>query len=280
MDIYMKIAVIYNGYYKSATYINNIEIYLQGLKKSGLDAFKISSAKLIFENNFEFEFALLLDKDISLGYILEKKGIKVFNSPDAIRICDSKILTYIKLMDSDIPMPKTTILPFKFSNMEYSDFEFEKEIENYPVIIKEEFGSLGQQINLIYNKEDFHSVVTKSNSRLLIQEYIECDGSDIRVFVVGSKAVCAIKRHNGNDFRSNCAVGGKASVYPLNEKLCEIAEKASKIIDLDFCGVDIIEKEGNYYLIEVNSNPLINNLSQVCNIDPGYEIGEYIKATA
>lgn len=277
--ISLRIAVIYNRYFKSDTYNESIDIYVRGLQKSGLDAFKVSSAELITKTNFNFEYALLLDKDISLGYILEEKGIRVFNTSDAIRICDSKILTYIKLMHSDVPMPQTTILPFKFSNMEYSDYEFENEIKNYPIIIKEEFGSLGQQINLIYNKEDFHSVIKKSNARLLVQEYIECDGSDIRVFVVGNKAVCGMKRHNEKDFRSNCAGGGNATLYPLNEKLCEIAEKASKIIGLDFCGVDIIEKDGSYYLIEVNSNPLVNNLTEVCNIEPGYEIGKHILKT-
>ncbi len=276
----MKIAVIYNSYFKSDTYNESIDIYIRGLQKSGLDAFRISSGELITKTDFDFDCSILLDKDVSLGYILEKKGIRVFNSPDAIRICDSKILTYIALMDSDIPMPQTTILPFKFSNMKYTDFEFENEIENYPVIIKEEFGSLGQQINLIYNKEDFHTAVLKSMSRLLVQEYIECDGSDIRVFVVGGSAVCAMKRHNEKDFRSNCAGGGSAVPYPLNERLCQIAQKASKIIGLDFCGVDIIEKDGKYYLIEVNSNPLVNNLSEVCDIEPGYEIGKYIKTMA
>jgi len=273
----LRVAVIYNRYFKSIIYNESINIYVRGLQKSGLDAFKVSSSELITKTSFDFDYAVLLDKDVSLGYILEKNHIRVFNSSDAVRICDSKILTYIKLMDSDILMPKTTILPFKFSNMEYSDYEFENVITNYPVIIKEEFGSLGQQINLIYNKEDFHTAVLKSSSRLMVQEYIECDGSDIRVFVVGNNAVCAMKRHNEKDFRSNCAGGSSALPYPLNDRLCEIAQKSSKLIGLDFCGVDIIEKDNKYYLIEVNSNPLVNNLSEVCNIEPGYDIGKLMQ---
>lgn len=272
----MKTAVIYNGFYNSDVYNESIDIYVRGLQESGLDAFKVSSSELITKTSFDFECGVLLDKDISLGYILEKNNIRVFNSPDAVRICDSKILTYINLMNSDIPMPKTTVLPFKFSNMEYTDFKFENEITKYPIIIKEEFGSLGQQINLVYNKEEFHNIVLKSSSRLLVQEYIECDGSDIRVFIVDGKALCAMKRHNEKDFRSNCAGGGSGEAYPLNPTLCEIAEKASKLLKLDFCGADIIEKDGSYYLIEVNSNPLVNNLSLVCNIEPGYAIGKYI----
>ena len=86
-----------------------------------------------------------------------------------------------------------------------------------------------------------------------------------------------MKRHNDNDFRSNCSLGGKGELFPLNKEIIKIAEKASEILGLTFCGVDIIKGKDNYYLTEVNSNPLINNLTEICNINPGMEIGNIIK---
>ena len=69
----------------------------------------------------------------------------------------------------------------------------------------------------------------------------------------------------------------KISTFPLNKEIIKIAEKASEILGLTFCGVDIIKGKDNYYLTEVNSNPLINNLTEICNINPGMEIGNIIK---
>lgn len=273
----MFVPVIYNSFFSSPVYKESLKFYMRGLKKAGLTSKLIPSHTLLNKESFDFSYCIFLDKDLYLAKELENKGVKVLNSSEAIKICDSKILTYLYLKDKNILMPETKILPFKFSNLQYDDFSFLNGINSFPLVLKEEFGSQGQQVSLIYNKEEIIAKLNKSSQRFLIQEYIECDGRDIRVFVCNKKALCAMERHNPKDFRSNCFSGGKGKEVVLDKNMAKIAEKATKALRLDFAGVDLINKDGKYYLIEVNSNPLINHIEKVCNISVGFEIGKIIK---
>ena len=56
-----------------------------------------------------------------------------------------------------------------------------------------------------------------------------------------------------------------------------LAEKVSLELDLDFAGIDIIIDNKIPYLIEVNSNPFINKITEVTKINPAIKIAELIK---
>ena len=49
----------------------------------------------------------------------------------------------------------------------------------------------------------------------------------------------------------------------MNEEVIELAIKSSKLLNIDFCGVDIIEHNQKYYVIEVNSIPAWKGLQNV-----------------
>ena len=55
----------------------------------------------------DFDFCVYLDKDKYLSLILEKSGVRLFNSHRAIRICDDKAETHLALSGRNIPMPTT-----------------------------------------------------------------------------------------------------------------------------------------------------------------------------
>ena len=54
-----------------------------------------------------YDFCIYLDKDKYISYMLEKEGIRLFNSARAIELCDDKMTTAICLSGSGIPMPET-----------------------------------------------------------------------------------------------------------------------------------------------------------------------------
>ena len=74
------------------------------------------------------DFVLFWDKDVKLARMLEAEGFKVFNSADAIDACDDKSLTFIKLKDTDIPMPVTFNAPLCFEP-KYPDYTFLLQME-------------------------------------------------------------------------------------------------------------------------------------------------------
>jgi glutathione synthase/RimK-type ligase-like ATP-grasp enzyme len=53
-----------------------------------------------------------------------------------------------------------------------------------------------------------------------------------------------------------------------NEQLSALALQAASALDIDYCGVDIIQAaSGQYYVLEVNSIPAWKGLQSVAEID-------------
>lgn len=279
----MRGIVVYNSQYKSNSYLNNINMYHNAISPVCKELTLVTTADImpILDKNNQFlkslDFALFLDKDICLAKILENSGIRVFNSALSIAICDNKAYTHSVLLNSGINMPTTYITPFTFKNMGYSDFDFLDKINFFPVVVKLPYGSLGQQVYFAKDKKELLDIAKSlSTEQFLIQKYLECNNTDTRVFVCGGKAICSMERHNDNDFRSNVELGGVCKKIDLDKEICKIAEKASKLLGLDFCGVDIIKSGGEFYLLEVNSNSMINGLAKVCGINPADALAKHI----
>ncbi|MBO7725072.1 MAG: hypothetical protein J6S40_01255, partial [Thermoguttaceae bacterium] len=57
------------------------------------------------------EFVLFWDKDIPLAYRLENAGLRLFNRPRGIELCDDKAMTALSLEKAGIPHPKTIVAP-------------------------------------------------------------------------------------------------------------------------------------------------------------------------
>ncbi|MDQ7863268.1 hypothetical protein RCO48_26145 [Peribacillus frigoritolerans] len=80
----------------------------------------------------------------------------------------------------------------------------------YPLIVKEAYGSFGEQVYLIQSEDELLKTVRDLDHKpFIIQEFIEhSKGRDIRVNVVGNQVIAAMQRHSELDFRANMTVGG------------------------------------------------------------------------
>lgn len=239
-------------------------------EKMGITLLVKTNEEMLF-CDLEPDFVLLWDKDVNLALHLENKGIRVFNSSVAVELCDDKAKTYLEL-EGIVPQPKTLIAPLSYFENKYESF-VEKAIDvlGLPVVFKECFGSFGEQVHLCNSVDDVISHIT--TKPFLLQEYIEANGTDVRIEVVDGKCVAAMKRVNENDFRSNITNGGKAFPYEPTEREFELAVTACKALGLDFGGVDIMNGE---IVCEVNSNAHIINLKNTTGIDTAPMIFESI----
>lgn len=228
------------------------------------------------------DFIIFWDKDILLGKCLEKIGFRLFNKVDAIAICDDKALTAITLSNNNIPMPKTIISPFTFNNIPYNEFSFIDKIINelkLPIIIKENKGSFGAQVYLAHTKNEVIDIINKVGTKpIIFQEFVKNSMStDVRIEVVGHKALKAVKRVNEKDFRSNVLAGGRMEKFDAPKEFFDLAEEVSRIIGLDFCGVDILFGEnGKPLLCEVNSNCHFKTFYTITGINLASEIASYV----
>ena len=214
-------------------------------------------------NKVNTDFVLFWDKDISLARRLELQGLPVFNSARAIELCDDKAKTYLELLDT-VSQPETIIAPKTFFEEDLTEFaEAAAKVLGLPLVFKECFGSFGAQVHLCKTVEEITALATKRP--FILQKFVaESSGQDIRIEVVGGKAVAAVKRHNADDFRSNVTNGGKMEPYIPTVQQAEIAVAACKKLGLDFGGVDILM---NNQVCEVNSNAHIINLLNATGFD-------------
>ena len=216
----------------------------------------------------KYDFVLYLDKDLYVSEMLSSNGVKLFNSSEAIRLCDDKMLTHIVLGNAGIRMPKTISSPLNYMNKD--DPQFLKDVMkllSFPMIAKENFGSLGKGISLISNEEELYQYEHDHKQVAhLYQEYIESSkGHDYRLILINGKFVASMKRVNNNgDFRSNVAQGGHGEEASVPQSYIDMAEKASKILKLDVCGIDILDdSDGNPVLCEVNSNAFFQEIEKI-----------------
>lgn len=229
------------------------------------------------------DFVLFLDKDIRLARHLEKCGLRLFNSAFSIEACDDKTLTHELLSDHDIRMPKTIIAPLVFSTTVETGLSYYEMLEDelsYPIVIKEAFGSFGEQVYLANNREELIKIRKKLiHIPHLYQEFISSSrGRDIRLHVVGHEVVTSMLRRNDSDFRANITNGGTAYRVDPPKEFIDLAVKASNILNNDFSGVDLMfGPHEEPVLCEINSNAHIKNIYMCTGIDVSQYIFDHIE---
>ena len=227
------------------------------------------------------DFAIFWDKDIYLAERLESNGIRLFNNSRAVNLCDNKILMYQELAKNGIIIPRTFIAPKTFEGLNYSKRDFLNNIIKeigWPIVIKEAYGSFGEQVYLANNMEEANKIIDRLGYKdFLIQEFIASSkGKDIRINVVGNKAAASMLRENKNDFRSNISNGGNGTNYSPKQEYINLAIKAKQALGLDFAGVDVMFGENGPIICEINSNPQFASTLKATGINLADEIVEYI----
>jgi len=150
-----------------------------------------------------------------------------------------------------------------------------------PIVIKECFGSFGQQVYLAETIEAAEEIAKKlAGSPFMLQEFIaKSRGRDVRLQVVGERVVAAMLRQNSEDFRANLSNGGKATPFEPDEKMKALALKACQMLGLDFAGVDFLFGEnGEPILCEINSNAHFKNLYDCTGVNAAEAMIDWIDA--
>ncbi len=285
--------IIYNGSLVTPKYTEQVEMFVAAAQRNNIvlepytnDTFGaavINGELTLIPGRQPPDFVLFWDKDVRLARHLELMGIKLFNSAEAIALCDDKILTHQVLANEGIPMPKTIFSPLLFPVCPVDEGLFIDKVEKtlaYPVVVKEAFGSFGAQVYLARNREELLSLRRKLVLvPHLYQEYIHTShGRDVRLQVVGDEVVAATMRTSETDFRANASVGGKMVPFIPSMAFSALAVKATKLVGACFAGVDILFGPSDEpILCEINSNAHIKNLFEHTGVDVADRMMSYIK---
>lgn len=218
-----------------------------------------------------------MEADLSTLKQFELMKVPVVNRYLPVSRAKNKLRTMQMLTKGSVPVPSTVVV----RHFEYLDKAIKK-VGGYPVIVKSAFGAMGKSVAIIESRRSLFSALDilwrfgKTNI-LLIQEYVgESDNRDYRAFVVGDKVVAAMKRTaKKGEFRSNVHQGGDFEEADLTSEEKRIAIRSTKLLGLDYAGVDIMRSAKGPVVIEVNSNPGLAGINSVTNGDIQHHLVKY-----
>ncbi len=220
---------------------------------------------------------LFFDKDVRLARALEQMDIRVYNSAESISVCDDKAATHLALAGCGIPQPRTWIAPMTYTDIDERILPFLDRAEQsigYPMVVKECYGSLGNQVHLANDRTELERLVYSMKERaFLLQEYIETGREDKRLYVIDGHVAAAMRRYSDHDFRANIGQGGHGEKYVPTPQEEQLAIACCERLGLLFGGVDLLtDRAGNTLVCEVNSNAQMAGITQATGIDVAEKI--------
>ncbi|GAB6943422.1 lysine biosynthesis protein LysX [Vulcanisaeta sp. JCM 14467] len=251
----------------------------------GINYRLVNAEEVIFEFPGVNEVGIAFIRTVSqtrtqlLSQMYEVIGGRSINPYASIMIGNNKAVTLAILNRFGVPIPNTVVALSSESATKALG------IIGFPAIVKPIHGSWGRLVSLAGSTEDFALLARHRSSMenpqyetYLIQEFVRKPGRDIRVTVVGDEAVAAIYRYAVNDdWRTNTARGGRAEAVTIDPELEDISVRATKAIGAYYVGVDVVESDGGYKVLEVNTVPEFKNVQRVTGVNVARRIAELVR---
>jgi RimK family alpha-L-glutamate ligase len=182
---------------------------------------------------------------------LERRGVRVFNSPSALLAMHDKLETAQVLSRHGVPNPATKHV---------TERDPSRAIE-LPVVLKPRFGSWGRDVIRCEDEAEYEQCMEVFRTRpwfrrqgALVQELVEPLGRDLRIIVARGEVVGAIERVAApGDWRTNVALGAVRQQVTPPPEANAAALAAAGAAGGDFIGVDLLPLPGGgYVVLELN----------------------------
>lgn len=198
----------------------------------------------------------------------EMHDIPVIDDPRSIQICSDKVNMYLHLIKANVPVPRTEFV-------RKGDFGVEKitrilESMSGSMILKEPSTTLGNRVKKVTSPSDAHRIAgsyLKMSDWIIAQEYIESD-EDWKIGVLDgellyacryvlpteSQKIVASEEGEIPDYASESVPREMVPVETI-----DLAVRAAKAIGKGLYSVDIKQRGGRQFVIEVNDNPSLDS---------------------
>jgi glutathione synthase/RimK-type ligase-like ATP-grasp enzyme len=161
---------------------------------------------------------------------------------------------FLKCKNNKIATPDTILLSENF-------YIIKKELENFghwPVILKRIRGCSGTYVEKADNPEEALDIIKKfwkeGSERLpvIAQEFVP--SLSYRVTVIGKKIMqTAIKESPG--WKHTGVSSQRFKKLKIDKDLKRLIDKTTKVMKINVCGIDLLKKNNQWLLLEVNSSP-------------------------
>jgi len=174
----------------------------------------------------------------------------MLNAPQATLTAMHKFAAATALSEADVPVPDA-LLALGSDTLNRRRGEFGEE-----AVYKTAIGTHGGGTWKVGPDESVNAMV--GNRYAFLQDLVEREGEhhrDLRVYVVGDEILGAMHRYAPEgDWRTNVSLGGdvRDASDQLTDDVRQMAIGATEAMELDYAGVDIIEGDDGWYVLEVN----------------------------
>jgi ribosomal protein S6--L-glutamate ligase len=206
---------------------------------------------------------------LSLAGVLAAQGARLLNPYESCLAAQDKIVASRRLQAAGVPAPRTWVT----GELE----RLEPVVAETPLVVKPYRGHRGVDVTLVHDAVDL-AALGRPTVPMLVQEYVEGRGEDLKVYVVGEEVFAVRKPFSATSFTRPgrpCEVDGE---------LREIARACGRALGLGLYGLDLVEGPEGRVVVDVNTFPGYKGVPDVAPLIAdyieGYALGRYAPAPA
>ncbi|WP_049926032.1 RimK family alpha-L-glutamate ligase [Halopiger goleimassiliensis] len=198
--------------------------------------------------------------------------VPMLNEPMTVLTAIHKLSTAAALAVNDVRTPNVTLA------LNSDQLNAVRDRYGEEAVYKTAIGTHGGGTWKVGRDDPINAMV--GNRYAFLQELIdrgETRHRDVRVYVVDGTVVAAMYRYApDNDWRTNVALGGSVedATADLPEEAREMARRASDAIGLDYAGVDLVEGDEGWFVLEVNPTAGFKGLYEATGVSPAPHIAK------
>lgn len=245
-----------------------IKSFIRAAKDLRINAEVISPREIASLNRFDGLFIRettnVFDHTYKFAKRAELEGLVVIDDPQSILRCCNKVYLHDLLTKKHLSTPKTWIIQ---KNTDLENFK------DFPLIIKKPDSAFSAGVKKVNNLQELKDQAKEyflKSDLLVLQEFLQTD-FDWRIGIIDNEPLYACRYHMAKNHwqiikqdGSKTHEGGvdTLTIDEVPKKAIQLALKACREIGDSLYGVDIKEKDGQFYIIEVNDNPSIEKGSE------------------
>jgi ribosomal protein S6--L-glutamate ligase len=192
---------------------------------------------------------------LSLAGILYSQGARLLNPFPSCYLTQNKIVVSRLLQLADVPAPRSWVT---------GDLSLLRSLaEETTLIVKPHLGHRGAGIHFVRNPNDLEKL-PQPESPIIIQEFIEGTGEDLKIYVVGDQVFGVKKPFSESSF----TVPGRP--VPISEDVRQLSLRVGKVCGLGLYGLDIIESPRGPFVVDVNFFPGYKGVPDVAPLIADY----------
>ncbi len=201
----------------------------------------------------------------------EAGGAVILNTASAIGLSRNPARCFQRLSAAGLDIPATVM------SREVGDLQAMVEaVGGMPVLIKLLQGNERRGVMVCESRQSMEAAleaVLGLGHNIVMQEYVRTAQRDVRVFVVGGRALSAVSRiPRAGRLSRTLARFARIEACALTEPLREAAEAAAKLTGLEVCAVDLLETQSRKHgvrarIFELNPSPAILDMELATGVD-------------